>query len=190
MLQHAFKEWAVICEALAQGKQSIILRKGGIAEDEGEFGVEHTRFWLYPTFTHQQNDGISEDARPLLADIEKQRPPAGKVCLQLWAEVTGIYRLRDELPALLLSHLHCWSEDAVRKRFNYRVPGLFLLAVRVYRAPQVHEIAELPVYAGCRSWIELETPLSTAGSTPVLDDESFRIVNKQLSLLLNPTALA
>src|SRR5579862_6939082 len=105
MLQHAFKEWAVICAALAQGKQSIILRKGGIAEDEGEFGVEHTRFWLYPTFTHQQNDGVSEEARPLLADIEKQRPPAGKVHLQLWAEVTGIYRMRDELPALLLSHL-------------------------------------------------------------------------------------
>jgi hypothetical protein len=86
MLQQAFKEWAVICEALAQGKQSIILRKGGIAEDECEFGVEHTRFWLYPTFTHQQNDGISEEARPLLADIEKHRPPAGKVRLHLRGE--------------------------------------------------------------------------------------------------------
>jgi hypothetical protein len=104
--------------------------------------------------------------------------------------VRGIYRLRDELPALLLSHLHCWSEETIRKRFNYRVPGLFLLAVRVHRAPLIHEIAELPTYAGCRSWVELETPLSTEGSTPVLDDESFRIVNKQLDQLLNPTALA
>ena len=31
MLRHAFKEWAVICKALAEGRQALILRKGGIA---------------------------------------------------------------------------------------------------------------------------------------------------------------
>ena len=36
MLQHAFKEWAVICYCLAKGKQAIILRKGGLAEPGGE----------------------------------------------------------------------------------------------------------------------------------------------------------
>src|SRR5438093_12862091 len=102
MLQHAFKEWAVICEALGQGKQAIILRKGGIAE---EFAVEETRFWLYPTFVHQQNDGIQDEARPLLEQVFANRPPAGKVRLQLWAEITGAYQIRDELPAMLLSHL-------------------------------------------------------------------------------------
>ena len=90
----------------------------------------------------------------------------------------------------MLSHLHCWSAEAVRKRFNYRVPGLNLLVVRVYRTPQVHELAELPAYEGCRSWVELETPLSTEGSTPVLDDASYRIVQRQLDLLLSPTAFA
>jgi hypothetical protein len=184
MLQHAFKEWAVICEALAQGKQSLILRKGGIAENEGEFGVEHTRFWLYPTFSHQ------EDVRPLLQQAEANRPPAGQVRLQLWADVTGIYQLRDELAALLLSHLHCWSEATVRQRFNYRTPGLFLLVVRVHRVPKAHEIDELPAYVGCRSWVELGQPLSTVGSAPVLDDAGFEIVQKQLSMLLSPTAFA
>jgi hypothetical protein len=190
MLQHAFKEWAVICEALAQGMQSLILRKGGIDEPEGEFGVEQTRFWLYPTFSHQQNEGINAETRPLLRQVEAKRPPAGKVRLELWAELTGIYRIREELPALLLSHLHCWSEETVRKRFNYRMPGLHLLVVRVHRAPTAHEIAELAAYEGCRSWVDLQTPLPTEGSTPVLDDESFRIVQKQLDLLLSPTAFA
>ena len=190
MLQHAFKEWAVICEALAQGQQSIILRKGGVAEHEGEFNVEQTRFWIYPTYTHQQNDGISDEAKTLLPTVQANRPAAGILRLQLWAEVTGIYRIREELPALLLSHLHCWSEEVVRKRFNYRTPGLNLLVVRVYRSPEVHEIAELPAYAGCRSWVELTTPLSTEGSTPVLDDNSYRIVQRQLDLLLSPTAYA
>src|SRR5438874_1451206 len=118
MLKHAFKEWAVICEALGQGQQSLILRKGGIDENAGEFTIEQTRFWLYPTFSHQQNDGINEDARQLLQQVEANRPATGTVRLQLWAEVTGIYRIREELPALLLSHLHCWSEETVRQRFN------------------------------------------------------------------------
>lgn len=190
MLQHAFKEWAVICEALAQGQQSLILRKGGIEENEGEFVVEQNRFWLYPTFAHQQQDGINEDARPLLQQVEADRPPAGTVRLQHWAEIACIYRIREELPVLLLSHLHCWSEETVRQRFNYKMPGLYLLVVRVHRAPAIHEIVELPAYEGCRSWVELEKPLPTEGSAPVLDDESFRIVRKQLDLLLSPTAFA
>ena len=190
MLQVAFKEWAVICEALAQGKQAIILRKGGIAEDEGEFGVEHTRFWLYPTYVHQQRDGVNEETRPLLQAVEAQRPPAGKVLLRLWAEVTGIYRIRDEWLALMLPHLHCWSEETVRKRFTYRTPELFLLVTRVQRVPTAHEIDELPAYAGCKSWVELEAPLSTEGSTPVLSDADYRIVEKQLDRLLAPTAFA
>ena len=190
MLQHAFKEWAVICEALGQGQQALILRKGGIDEPDGEFAVDEKTFWLYPTFSHQQKDGIQEDARPLLQQIEAKRAPTGTVRLQFWAEIATIYRIREELPALLLSHLHCWSQETVRQRFHYKTPGLYLLVVRVYRAPAVHEIVELPAYAGCRSWVELEKPLPTEGSTPVLDDESFRIVRKQLDLLLSPTAFA
>jgi hypothetical protein len=190
MLESAFKEWAVICEALGQGRQSIILRKGGIEEPGGEFGVAETRFWLYPTWTHQQETDVNDATRALLADVQPQRPPAGTVRLQYWAELTGLYRIGEVVPALMLSHLHGWSDETVEKRFVYRTPGLNVLVVRVYRAPQVHEIAELPEYAGCRSWVALQQALPTDGSTPVLDDESFRIVTKQLDALLNPTALA
>jgi hypothetical protein len=190
MLQHAFKEWAVICEALAVGRQAIILRKGGIEESEGEFSVEHTRFWLYPTYTHQQTVGINEEARPLLEQVEAQRPPAGVVRLHLWAIVTGIYRVREELRAQMLPHLHCWSDETVHNRFIYRTPGLNVLTVRVYRAPEVHEVAELPAYEGCRSWVTLDQPIPTEGSAPVLSDEDYRDVQRQLDLLLSPTALA
>ena len=189
-LQHAFKEWAVICEALGQGMQSLILRKGGIDEQTGQFAVDHPRFWLYPTYLHQQNDGIQDDARPLLTQVEANRPPAGIIRLQMFAEVETVYRIREELPALLLSHLHCWSEETVRKRFNYRELGLYLLVVRVHRVPKPHEIADLPAYEGCRTWVDLETPLSTHGWTPVLDDANFRLVQKQLDMLLSPTAFA
>jgi hypothetical protein len=187
-LANAFKEWAVICRALAEGKQAVILRKGGIAEPAGEFGARHTRFWLYPTYTHQQSDGIRPEAISFLREVEADKPEAGTVRLHHWAEVTGIYRIEKLMPALLLAHLHFWSEETVRKRFAYREPGLHVLAVRVYRAPAVHTIQETAHYQGCKSWVELDTPLTTQGSVPVLSERDYADVKWNLDMLLNPTA--
>src|SRR5262245_49597548 len=97
MLQHAVKEWAVICQALAEGKQALLLRKGGIDEAAGEFALEHTRFWLLPTYTHQQRSGVVAAALPLLEYVEAHRPPTGVLRLTHWAEVTGVYQVRDEM---------------------------------------------------------------------------------------------
>ncbi len=190
MLQHGLKEWAVICQALAEGRQALILRKGGSAEEGGEFRLEHQQFWLFPTYTHQQRAGLRAEALPLLERVEQERPPAGVVRLSHFAEVTGVYRLRDLLPALLLGHLHYWSEETVRQRFAYRLPGLFVLPLRVYRAAAVTELAHSPGYEGCRSWVELERPLPTAGATPVLSDQDMHDLHRSLDALLTPTALA
>src|SRR5260370_26878561 len=75
MLQHAIKEWAVVCQALARGKQAVILRKGGIAEAYGEFTIEHKHFSLYPTYFHQERDGIKAEPGPRLEEALAQRPP-------------------------------------------------------------------------------------------------------------------
>jgi len=190
MLKHAFKEWAVICRALAEGKQALILRKGGIAESAGDFQVEHTRFWLFPTYVHQQKEGIRAEALPLLEQAEAERPPPGIVRPAHFAEVTGIYHVHDLIPALLLAHLHLWSEDTVRKRFEYRTPGIYVLPVRVYRSAQVYELPDTPHYQGCRSWVELDRELSTEGAVPVLPESAIRDLHHSLDLLLNPTALA
>jgi hypothetical protein len=190
MLKHAFKEWAVVCRALAEGRQAIILRKGGIAEAGGEFQVEHSRFWLYPTYLHQQRDGIKPEALPLLEQAEADRPAAGVVRLTHFAEVPGVYQVHDQIPALLLAHLHIWSEETVRKRFAYRHPGLYVLPVRVYRAAKPVELTETEHYAGCRSWVELDQALPTSGAVPVLGDEEFHDLQVTLDRLLNPTALA
>jgi hypothetical protein len=189
-LRHAFKEWAVICKALAEGQQAIVLRKGGIAEKTGEFQVEHTRFWLYPTYVHQQRDGVSADALPLLEQAEAERPPQGVVRVTHFAETSGVYHLHNLPAALLLGGMHCWSAATVKARFEYKHPGLYLLPVRVYRATQAFDLPETPEYAGCRSWVELERELPTDGATPVLSEEAFREVYHRLDRLLQPTALA
>src|SRR5450755_4145361 len=116
-LRHAFKEWAVICKALAKGRQAVVLRKGGIAEKTGAFQVEHTRFWLYPTYVHQQRGGVTADALPLLEQAEAERPPPGVVRLTHFAETSGVYHLHNLPAALLLGGMHCWSAATVRARF-------------------------------------------------------------------------
>lgn len=188
MLKVAFKEWAVMCRALAEGRQALILRKGGIAEKEGAFRMEHIRFWLFPTYVHEQRVALQPEAAPLLEQVEAERPPAGMIRLTHFAEVAGVYHVHELLGALLIQSLHLWSEETVRARFVYRTPGLYVIPVRVFRAAEAFELTDLPAYAGCRSWVELERELPTAGATPILDDAAFRDILGTLDRLLNPTA--
>jgi hypothetical protein len=189
MLKYAFKEWAVICEALSQGRQALVLRKGGIAEPTGDFQPEHMRFWLYPTYVHQQRAGVKPEAAALLEQVEAQRPPTGTIRLSHFAHVAGVYRLHDMVGALRIRQLHLWSDETVQARFAHRWPGLYVMPVRVYRAVQVTEMPDLASYAGCRTWVELERELSTEGAIPVVSDAQFDELRRQLDDLLKPTAL-
>jgi hypothetical protein len=184
-LQHALKEWAVICRALTAGRQAILIRKGGIAESGGEFEVEHRRFWLFPTYVHQQKAGIVPEAAALLEQVDADRPPSGIVRLTHFAEVARIYHIRELANAWKLAGMHCWSHETVQSRFEYRQPGLFMLAVRAYRAPQVFDLADTAEYAGCRSWVELDRALSTEGATPVLEEQAFVETLRKLDRLLS-----
>ncbi len=190
MIKHALKEWAVICHALATGKQAVILRKGGIEETSGEFKLEHSRFWLYPTYVHQQSSGIKPDAAPLLEQVEKARPPHGTIRIQHFAEAAGVYDIHDIVGVLKINSLHIWSEETAQSRFKYRRPGLYAIPLRVYQMAQAIEFPEAAHYAGCKSWVELDGALPTDGAVPVLDEESFRDVLRKLDVLLNPTAFA
>ena len=175
----ALKEWAVVCEALAAGRQAVVLRKGGIAEAGGAFRVEHDRFWLYPTYVHQQQAGVVEEARPLLERAERTRPAEGVVRLTHFAEVRAVRYVEDLGEVLRLAPLHVWSRETVEARFRYRTPGLFVLAVRAYRAAEAHELAETAAYAGCKSWVDLGGELDVTGEA-VLGDAAFTAVLGQM----------
>ena len=125
-----------------------------------------------------------------LKQAERERPPAGTVRLTHFAEVDGVYHVKNKTAALILAHLHLWSEEAVADRFDYLTPGLYVLPLRVYRAEQVREIPERPQYQGCHSWVELEEELPNDNATPVRDAEALRDLHHSLDLLLKPSALA
>ena len=167
----AFKEWAAVCEALAAGRQTIILRKGGLQDEIESIRRASQGFWLYPTNFHQQADILSSDAGEFIERAAATRPPVGQIALRLFAELSFLNELTTEELALRLNGLHIWSESTVRQRFAYRYPLLFLLGVRVYSLKEAILIPESPEMAGCKSWLTLPEPISTQGLEPVQTDQ-------------------
>src|SRR5262245_58889581 len=92
----AFKEWAAICAALAEGRQSIIIRKGGIHEGREGFRVAHDEFWLFPTYVHEAAAGLIDDAQPLLERAAAVRPREGTLHLAQYAVFTDVFEVCDE----------------------------------------------------------------------------------------------
>lgn len=173
MLSIAFKEWAVICAALAMGTQSLILRKGGISEEGGVFRPEHSEFLLYPTHFHEHRAGIKPTFLPLLERADAAKPQAGIIRFTHFVRVESVSHVTNLDDALALDELHAWTPEVVKQRFNYRTPGLFVLTVRVFRLAHPVEMIERPEYAGCKTWVTLDAPVDTAGATPVANDEGF-----------------
>ena len=65
-LDIALKEWAIVCDFLAQGKCALLLRKGGIHEagGPGRFALNHDRFLMFPAWEHERLDWIKPDWLP------------------------------------------------------------------------------------------------------------------------------
>lgn len=165
----AFKEWAVVCKAIDLGRQSLILRKGGIHEGRDGFRVDHREFWLFPTDFHQQPEVLSAEAGMLLTEVQQHQPAPRSLAIQNYVVVEDVLELRDESLLPRLTGLHAWSLSTLESRFHYRNPLLFALLIRAYRLPEARILPESSQYAGCRSWVDLSQELPTAHLTAVLE---------------------
>ena len=86
----AFKEWAAVCDALAAGRKTIILRKGGIHEGRDGFRVAHREFWLFPTHFHQSSDSLIPEAQPFAERSNARAADDDMVRLGLYAVVQEV----------------------------------------------------------------------------------------------------
>lgn len=172
-LPTAFKEWAAVCHALDQGRQCLILRKGGISEEGGSFRAEHPEFLLYPTHFHEHRGGLKPEYQDVFDDLAAAPPAGGTIAFSNFVSVAAVHYVTNLATALALDPLHAWTADVVRQRFHYRSPGLYVLLVRVHRLSEPAIRNERPEYAGCKTWVQLDSPIPTIGSAPVLSDEAF-----------------
>ena len=174
-MRTAFKEWAVIVDALGHGEQIVILRKGGIAEGRGGFRVEHPEFVLFPTQFHQQREQVTPAGQARFDALAPQRPPPDRVRLEFVAQVTGWRRLASLDDALRLRGLHLWRDEVIAERFAWgREQAIHLLALRIRRLPVPVEVPVLPAYGGCKSWLELAEEIPSPTAIPVLEDGAFQ----------------
>lgn len=170
----AFKEWAIVVDALGRGEQILILRKGGIAEGRGGFKVEHPEFLFFPTLFHQQRESVIPSAQKRFDEIAKDFPAPETLRLEFLARVVEWRQLDSVEAAQRLKGQHIWRDDIIEQRFEWgKTKNIFALAVRVLRLPQRIELPMLPSYGGCKSWIELEKPISAEAAQPVLSDAVF-----------------
>jgi hypothetical protein len=170
----AFKEWAVTVRALAAGQQIALVRKGGIREEGREFRVEEPRFLLYPTYEHQRADLLQAPYRADLDAVLATPPPTGTVRLDHWAEVTDVYQTLEAAAVEALAPHFIWTSTYAQERLRWQPKKpLYILLLRVYRLPETHELPVVPSYLGCKSWVELEQPVSLEGMVPVLDDAAY-----------------
>lgn len=182
-VQIACKEWASVCAALASGRQSILLRKGGISEPTGDFRVQSNWFWLYPTFVHQKQNPLREFE--WFEKGEAFKAPFGKVFFFHIAEVVEIINLTN--PDLLekIEPFHVLNRECVYSRFSYRSPGLTIVLARIYKIQEPMEIDETPFYSGCKSWVNLIAPLNANSLSPVIPNNDFHSEVVKIKTILN-----
>lgn len=164
----AFKEWALVCEALGSGEQSLLLRKGGIAEGKKGFGFEHGEFFLFPTWFH----GQLEKTRLKEAAIPNETPET--LTLEYTAVIEWSGFISDREKVSKLEELHILDSSVIDERFCYNSKdgsqGLHVAFVRVYRLDAPIQLPMEKRFGGCRSWIQLpEIEVGTLVS--VLSDE-------------------
>jgi hypothetical protein len=165
----AFKEWTLICDALDRGEQSLIIRKGGIAEGRNGFRFKHPEFLLFPTLFHEQISKLKVPVRIELPGVA----PDGQHRIGLLANVTWTRDVTDWQKVRALAPFHLWQESEIEKRFRQDDQlSVSIAFVRVYRLSEPLSFPDSPRYGGCRSWVEV----------PDLPAET------RLELVLNPSA--
>jgi len=169
-MMNALKEWATVVNALENGDQTVLLRKGGILEDSSGFVVESEKFFLFPTFEHQETKHLKPQFHNHLEDALASKPKDGINNITSFAHVLYQKDIDSEDKINALSPFHILSDSYVKERIEWlpekSMKALFL---RTYKVPEF-EIPIKPEYHGCKSWIELNEKDRDAKSV-LSDDE-------------------
>jgi hypothetical protein len=160
-----FKEWALVCDALGRGEQTVIVRKGGIAEGREGFSFKHREFFLFPTFFHEQVGKVRGEEREL------PQQPEGEIEVCWFAKLEFAATVMEWETAAALEPFHILAPEVVRERFDYDAePGIHVAFVRVFRLSTPWRFADERRYGGCRSWVQLPDAPADVELVPVLGE--------------------
>ena len=173
--QLALKEWAVTVQALADGDQILMLRKGGIHEEGKDFRVMHPEFLLYPTYLHQREDLLKGSHQAALRRLLADEPSdTDAVTFTHWARVHELLEIdRLDMVSSLAPH-HIWAEAYAESRLHWKpMTPLTVMLVRVYRMENPTTVPFIPEYGGCKSWVDVIPTVRLGAAVPAVDDVGF-----------------
>ena len=159
------KEWATVVKALEQGKQTVILRKGGILETASGFNIESKKFFLFPTWEHQETKHVKPEFHDFLNEVLDKKPKAGFNKISSYAEVLFEKDIESSEIINQLSSFHIWSDSYIQERRNWKpekpMKAVFLRTIKI---PEFNLPLE-PEFSGCKSWIELNSNFESGESS-------------------------
>ena len=167
----ALKEWSAAVHALLDGRQTVLLRKGGIGEKR--FEVAADRFLLFPTVAHSHAERVRPEHRDLLMPAAADSD-TGHVVLRAGANVVAAIAVSNPDGLADIEPLHIWTEKSVRDdRLDFR-PRHRLTVLVIEACPLVEPVrlARTPEYAGCTSWVDL--PVLPEWGRPVHAEATLR----------------
>jgi hypothetical protein len=165
----ALKEWSAAVHALLDGRQTVLLRKGGIREKR--FSVSAERFLLFPTVAHSHAERVRPEHRDLLP-VAAADSTDTEVLLRAGAKVAAVVEVNRPEGLAAIAPLHIWTAESVRAdRLDFR-PKHRLTVLVVQACPLIEpmRLARTPDYAGCTSWVQV--PVFPRWAGPVNDDET------------------
>jgi hypothetical protein len=163
----ALKEWSAAVHALLDGRQTILLRKGGIGEKR--FEVAAREFLLFPTVAHSHAERVRPEHRDLLPAAAGDSTDE-HLLVRAAAKVVAALPVNRPDGLEAIADLHIWTADSVRAdRLDFRPKHkLAVLVVSAIPLTEPVRLERTPEYAGCTSWVQL--PLRPDLGAPVHDD--------------------
>ena len=178
-----YKEWVAVSDALLEGRQHLLLRKGGIHEGRRGFSFRHDAFAVFPTRFHAQ---AAQIRGPLPVGGETDEWEVGEeVFFEVWCEAVWARTLSDWNQVKALESFHIWTEDLVRERFDCGdVQQIHCALVRVYRLAEPFTVPYAKGYGGCRTWVNLPVPPPEL-MEPVVEDSAFEAARTAIETILS-----
>jgi hypothetical protein len=173
----ALKEWAAVVHALLDGRQTVLLRKGGIHERRFEVpagtAAVDAPVVLFPTVAHSHAERVRSEHHDLLAlgaaDVSED-------ALVVRCGITLVEVVEVSRPEGLdeIRDTHIWTAESIREDrldFRPRVP-LQALVVRAVELPEPVALRRDDAYAGCKSWIDVPIAWDGRSGRQVHDNAS------------------
>lgn len=167
----AFKESAIVCQALEEGKQTLVLRKGGVIEEGGVLKAEHDEFFIYPTYDPNVAEGIKADWRPRIHKLDKDAKDTKHVHFHIYATVDSVLKVTNWEAAKSLVPFTVLTEQAIEKEFRSGDwEGFYLLLLRVYSLAVPMDLPRKASHDTHPIFVPLGASLFTIGAFPVIPE--------------------